>query len=435
MASGGAEALEEKVHADSSDGASSRSTSAGRDSDATSQSPTSSREVGASAAGRLWAAMREGANVDPRIKALAGAPPACTDGGGALQLHAFVKAVKVRPWDAGRFAMLGTIQDAARNHGRVLLARDACGRCADGGAGGADEDEGGGAGGARGVLVAVKDMPATWARENHEAFALAYAADVERPWVDMGCLEFLREAEYPYACRLMGVFSGEKRLRVVTELASGGDLISWCADPAAVQPGPEREALVRPLAWQLLDALRWLHDLSIVHRDISWENVVLTRGSSPGGGAYEVKLIDFAQASGVRHVRGRRHGKPSYRAPEMFSGEQYDGFLSDTFAAGVTLYNTLLLSYPWPSTEPEAECKAFAYFRDKGFEAFARRRKLMGSEKKAIDHLSEPALQFLAGLFQVDPSARCTLGEAAWPEDESHRSVWSASWWEHGAAA
>lgn len=314
--------------------------------------------------------------------------------------------VDVKPWDSGRFAMVGMLQDAPRNCGRVVCMHDRL----------------------HGSRVAVKEMPNEWVLENHEAFTTARPHETERPWVDIACMAYLRREGFPYACDFYGVFRDSHVTRIVTSFAPEGDLFAWSsatADLAAC--GPAREALVRPLLAQTLDATRWLHDLSIVHGDLSMENILVT--TSAGSGVF-VQLIDFGSAVMQRHIPGCvALGKEAYRAPETL-GEvsEYDGFLSDAFALGVVMFGSLFMGFPWRSTcDIACPCPAFEYFRAHGFRAFAQRRTVP-SGGMVIEHLTEGAAAVLEGLLAVDASARLTLGEATWDEIPPRPSVWKGAW-------
>jgi len=317
-----------------------------------------------------------------------------------------VAAAEVRPmrWDSGRFAMVGKVQDAPRNHGHVFSMWDR----------------------ARGHLVAVKEMPNTWVCESHEAFGRSHPGETEQPWVDVGCTALLNNTRYPYACALTGAFVDTTMTRVVSELASEGDLFAWSAASAQVAlPGPARELYVRPLVAQIFDAIRWLHDLSIVHSDVSMENILVTR--DPRSGELCIKIIDFASASARRFLRERTIGKPAYQAPEVSTDMEYDGFLSDTFAVGVVVYSMLLIAYPWTSTGAGGACAAFRYFRKHGFRKFSQKRKL-NSGVCAQDKLSFMAVSLIEELMAVDPGSRTTLGEMTWSQGWPRPSVWATPW-------
>src|SRR5262249_29634251 len=80
--------------------------------------------------------------------------------------------------------------------------------------------------------------------------------------------------------------------------------------------------------------------LSLVHRDISPQNIMLTRSGL-------VKLTDFgvARASTQTHKTktGQVRGKASYMAPEQVRAKELDG-RTDVFALGLVLYEALTSS-------------------------------------------------------------------------------------------
>lgn len=320
-------------------------------------------------------------------------------------MQQFFAAADVQRWDAGRFAMVRTIQDAPRNQGQVHHMVDSFTR----------------------ANVAVKQMKNEWVCDSHAAFAAVYPHETERPWVDIGCNAFLTSVAYPYVCPLLGVYRDAERTSVVTELASEGDLFTW-AMACDSEPGLEREAAVRPLALQILDAVRMLHDLNIVHGDISAENILLSRRATDG--ELQIQLIDFGMSSVVRFAHVDR-GKPTYQAPEVHSGEAFDGFLSDAFAVGVALYGLLMLAYPWNSTKPDS-CKAFEFLKKSGFRALVAKRRCLNRSGSVGQRMSEPLIQLLQGLLAVDPADRLTLGECAiFAGGDGHpaaRSAWQEPW-------
>ncbi len=92
--------------------------------------------------------------------------------------------------------------------------------------------------------------------------------------------------------------------------------------------------------------------LGIVHRDVSPENILVSRSGS-------VKVVDFgiasaATASGVArqrhgHGHGHGHGKLHYMAPEQLRGELADR-RADVFALGVVLFELLTGVLPFETS-------------------------------------------------------------------------------------
>lgn len=320
-------------------------------------------------------------------------------------LHTGFDPCKVGVWDPCRFAMVRKLQDATRNRGQVHLMRDTL----------------------HGVSVAVKQMPNRWFRLSHKEFVIEHPSETEMPWQDVGCVSFLNSTGFLYACDLLGVFRDDEHTYVVTSFASEGDLFSWCE--GGVPPGRQREHVVHPLARQILKGVQQLHDMGILHRDLSLENILMSKTENC---ELLIRIIDFGMASTTRHLQNCVRGKASYQAPELHAEEEYDAFLSDAFSIGVTLYAALVKDYPWLSTRPGG-CKCFEYVRKHGFRSYLDKRKLRNSQARVGQVMSEPLKQLLEGLLALDPSERLTLGEASWASDGNERdSVWDEPWLRDG---
>jgi len=276
--------------------------------------------------------------------------------------------------------------------------------------------------------VAVKKMPTSWVGMSRSDFVSRNPGETEEPWSDLGCLQLLNEKGCSFACEFRGVFRDECYTYVVCSWATAGDLHTWCT--AGPPPGPDMERLVRPIAMQLLSAVQMLHNMSIVHHDLSLENILVSQPES-GEGNLEVKLIDFSMASLCRWTRNRRGiGKGPYLAPELHSGsDKCDGFLSDAFALGVVLFALTVKDYPWQSTKP-GHCKGFGYVKRNGLRAYLQKRKLGGTETRLHELLSEPLAELLQGLLEPDPRRRLTLGEQDFSQGRTRRSVWNCTWFQ-----
>lgn len=101
---------------------------------------------------------------------------------------------------------------------------------------------------------------------------------------------------------------------------------------------------------QILSGLDAAHRVSIVHRDMKPENVVLTMrvGCPP-----HVKIVDFGFAKDISGLRtasitrpGDAIGTPRYMAPEQLLAERVDP-RTDLYAVGVMLFEALTGSHPF----------------------------------------------------------------------------------------
>lgn len=323
-----------------------------------------------------------------------------------LEEHMDDVASNVMHWTPSAFVHIRTLQDAIQNHTHVdhmeWSVDDAV------------------------HSVAVKRLPNRWMQAGPKEFTKHNPRAAERPWCDLGIVQYLNSIKFPYACRLLGVFRDEENTYAVTTLADSGNLFNWCdLEP---HPGHGREAVILPIAQHIFTAIAWLHGLGIAHRDLSLENILLATRSD---GLPDVKIIDFAMATPMQSCLMELRGKPSYQAPEMHGDDEYDAFLADSFSLGVVLFAMTVKDYPWSSTKPGA-CAMFSYARRSGLRKFIEKRRLrpaLGNET-LVDVLSAPLTDLLEGLLKTDPQQRLTLGETCFAGPKSRTSVWDMEWLE-----
>jgi len=307
----------------------------------------------------------------------------------------------VRPWDSGRFRFVSKLQDAPRNHGCVaeMLSED------------------------DGLAVAVKRMPNWWVQSGQDDFKSKYPKEVEQPWRDAGLVKGLQDLNFPHVCNLVSIFRDQHMTYMVSSLATEGDLFSWAQRQPAHSDA--RELALKPIVAQLLDAVRWLHDLGVAHGDLSLENILITQGSDCS--KPQLKLIDFGMATlGRKYTPGSNlAGKDMYRAPEAYVAAEYDAFLADAFSLGVALYAMVFLNYPWETTEP-GKSDDFDYVRRKGAETFLKTKtKVRG--KCLTDLISPGLIDLMAGLLAPQPGKRLCLGETCLLR-EGHVCAWKSRW-------
>lgn len=320
-----------------------------------------------------------------------------------LEESMIAAASEVKMWDGKTFTSVQRLQEAVRNHGFVDMMRS-------------NEELGS-------RMVAVKRMPNSWVTAGPHEFRKQYPTTPERPWYDIGIVRELNNLRYAHVCELVGMYRDYEHTYVVTSLATQGDLFGWCEGEPP--PGPQREAVMKPLAAQIFVAVRHLHELGVAHRDLSLENILLT---DPGSGEPpQIKLIDFGMCTLRRTCRKEIRGKQSYQAPEMHSDQSYDSFLTDDFAVGVTLFAMAAQDYPWTSTARNA-CQHCEYVRMFGLRKFLEKRKLRkGNGEHLIEVFSPAFVDLVEGLMQMAPAERFSLGEACF-SGKGRRSAWDPKW-------
>lgn len=144
---------------------------------------------------------------------------------------------------------------------------------------------------------------------------------------------------HPQIAKVIDYFIEDGRQYMVIERISGANLRSYIRDRGAVS---EKQAI--RWAGELVKIVSYLHsqEKPIVHRDLTPENLILDMKGS-------LVLIDFGSANEfVGTVTGTLVGKPSYIAPEQFSGHAKPQ--SDLYSIGAILSFILTGNDPEPLT-------------------------------------------------------------------------------------
>lgn len=137
--------------------------------------------------------------------------------------------------------------------------------------------------------------------------------------------------------------------------------------------GPPPVVTALAVSIQALDALGYLHRKGIVHRDVSPDNLMMTKDDR---GELVVKLIDLGVARGDTGVEeltatGMLVGKLNYISPEQLGtlgvGERLDG-RSDLYSFGCVLYRLLTGVYAVEATTLQSFIMAHVHNPPRPFE-------------------------------------------------------------------
>ncbi|XP_032226652.2 leucine-rich repeat serine/threonine-protein kinase 2 isoform X2 [Nematostella vectensis] len=157
-----------------------------------------------------------------------------------------------------------------------------------------------------------------------------------------------RVRQHPYLINIIGV--SLRPLCLVLELAEKGNLSESLSSPIPIH----RIVLFR-IAYQIADALAYLHTLGVIYRDLKPENI-LVWSLNEGDDLY-VKLIDFgtanfATSAGLISMKGTSGN----HAPEMLDVEKREYTEQvDIYSYAILLYQIITRKLPFTELKREPE--------------------------------------------------------------------------------
>ncbi|KAL4647748.1 hypothetical protein GN956_G8800 [Arapaima gigas] len=189
---------------------------------------------------------------------------------------------------------------------------------------------------------------------------------------------------HPNIVQLLDVFETENNYYLVMELCTGGSIMDQLLKKNRLE-----ELEVRKYVWQLVVAVKHLHQAGVAHRDLKVENILLDENDN-------VKLTDFglsncAKMLGYTDPFSTQCGSPAYAAPELLSQKKY-GPKVDVWSIGVNMYIMLTGTLPF-NVEP--------------FNFRSLLQKMVDRDMNPLPpYLSPAAVNFLNSLLEPDPTRR-----------------------------
>ena len=152
--------------------------------------------------------------------------------------------------------------------------------------------------------------------------------------------------QHPYILRMFDDDSFQKsRPYIVMEYLDGQTLGHLMHQ---IRPMPEADGL--RIASRVCEALHYMHEHDVVHRDLKPDNIMICNDGS-------IRIMDF----GIAKFEGQRRltfggftpamGTPDYMAPEQVKGRRGDA-RTDIYSLGAILYEMLTGSIPFEGPNP-----------------------------------------------------------------------------------
>ncbi len=197
---------------------------------------------------------------------------------------------------------------------------------------------------------------------------------------------------HPNVVSIREVFATQTKLFIVMEYVHGKELFELI-----YLEGGMNEKTSAFYMSQIVEGLLHCHQLGICHRDLKPENILINTNGI-------VKITDFGLSNlyvgnDSKCNNGSREkllhttcGTPNYVAPEILSGQGYNGFLADVWSIGIIMYTLLAGNVPF--NEPSISA------------LFDRVNK---GNIKYPEYFSHLAINLLTSILVVDPVMRCEL--------------------------
>lgn len=239
-------------------------------------------------------------------------------------------------------------------------------------------------------------------------------------------------AASPYILRFYEALYENKRLCIVTEYASLGDL-SHYIERRKKKCKPLDENTIWNYFIQILCGLNELHSKGVIHRDLKSANILMTAPDL-------VKIGDLGISTVLKSTKLEKTqiGTPLYLAPEIWKKSPYNQ-KCDIWSLGILLYEMMYFCFPFPGNKNidiarrvlKGKYHIPRYLNEFNFvpsstQAQGRIRpprikkpvksqlsngKLAVNQNQCFYHYSDELIQLLKALLQTNPAMRPTTIE------------------------
>jgi len=205
-------------------------------------------------------------------------------------------------------------------------------------------------------------------------------------------IDVLKMSQHPNIVGLIDLFENSDYYYIVLEYMQGKDLFDYIQ----IRNFKLTEHRVKEIAYQIGIALKYLHMLGIVHRDLKLENVMMSDNLETS----VPKLVDFGLAKmiGPNEKADEPFGTLGYVAPEVLRKEPYS-FSCDLWSYGCIIYALLSGSLPF---DHENQKETIRMTLDNKLEF----------DLPSWNNVSKECRELICALLEKDPRKRISLEDA-----------------------
>lgn len=201
----------------------------------------------------------------------------------------------------------------------------------------------------------------------------------------------MRKMDHPYIIRLYEVYQVKRKIWLVMDLCTGGNLNSRKL----------KEPQVAVVAEQILRGIAYLHRRGICHRDLKMENILYEDGSTNSS----IRLIDFGLSQTYDITRDSTQKGAAYcLSPEVAGNTAPYTAKSDVWSIGVIIWILLAGDYPFLKDWDDIK-------DDKKKEQLINARFTFGITWRGRG-ITEDAKTFVSGCLKKNPDERWSAMQA-----------------------
>ena len=148
-------------------------------------------------------------------------------------------------------------------------------------------------------------------------------------------IKYLKLFDHPNIIQLYEVIENDYNYYIIMEYIPDGEFFNYIVEKERIE---EKEASF--FYSQIIHGIKEINQKNICHRDIKPENLLLTKDKT-------IKIIDFGLSNEYVDTLNTQCGSPCYAAPEIISGNKYNGLMVDIWASGIILFAMLFGYLPF----------------------------------------------------------------------------------------